>query len=462
MQGRQKAARNLERLFSPRSVAVIGASRNADKVGHIVLASILDGGFPGQVYAINPREEEILGLQVHSSLGDVPGDVDLVVVAIPAQHVPDVLREAADKGVGAAVVLSGGFREAGRADLEKQLADVARTEGLRILGPNCQGLNYLPSKLRASFWFPPVPIGPVAVVSQSGTVAATLAGWALDESFGVSATVCLGNQVDFSESDAIHYFGDDPETRALALYLEGAKDGPRFVDALRHVGPRKPVIVLKGGRTVGGKRAAASHTKSLAGREEVFSAACRQFGVVRAPDLESLYDSAKALSTLAPLRGNRILIVSSSGGAAILAVDEAEQHGLTVPALPPPVVEELKAVDLPRNAVYANPLDLTFCSAADFGAALAAAAHHDLADVYLLIFGDPIVGAADVVKGFSASAKGSIAVAFLGGGDVEKAERLRIQASGIPVFPTPERAARAIGSAVWWADRRRKLQDDRS
>jgi acyl-CoA synthetase (NDP forming) len=270
----------------------------------------------------------------------------------------------------------------------------------------------------------------------------------------------LGNQVDFSESDAIHFFGDDPQTRALALYLEGAKNGPRFVQALRRVGPKKPVVILKGGRTVGGKRAAASHTKSLAGREEVFSAACRQFGVVRAPDLESLYDSAKALSTLSPPSGNRILIVSSSGGAAILAVDEAEQHGLTLPALSETVVEELKAVDLPRNAVYANPLDLTFCSAADFGAALAVLDRHQLADMYLVTFGDPIVGAAEVVKQFSSKAKARIAVAFLGGGAVEKAERLQMQAAGVPVFPTPERAARAIGAAVWWAARRRRLQGD--
>jgi acyl-CoA synthetase (NDP forming) len=460
MQESQEAVRNLEPLFSPRSVAVVGASRNVDKVGHIVLASILNGGFAGQVYAINPREKEILGLQVHPALSSVPGDVDLVVVAIPAPYVPDVLREAAVKGVGAAVVLSGGFREAGRADLEEELGAVARTAGLRVLGPNCQGLNYLPSKLRASFWFPPVSQGPMAVVSQSGTVAATLAGWALDENFGVSATVCLGNQVDFSESDAIHFFGDDPQTRALALYLEGAKNGPRFVQALRRVGPKKPVVILKGGRTVGGKRAAASHTKSLAGREEVFSAACRQFGVVRAPDLESLYDSAKALSTLSPPSGNRILIVSSSGGAAILAVDEAEQHGLTLPALSETVVDELKAVDLPRNAVYANPLDLTFCSAADFGAALAVLDRHQLADMYLVTFGDPIVGAAEVVKQFSSKAKARIAVAFLGGGAVEKAERLQMQAAGIPVFPTPERAARAIGAAVWWAARRRRLQGD--
>jgi len=456
MLDRQEARGSLDQLFSPRSVAVIGASLNPEKVGHIALASILDGGFQGEVYPINPKEKEILGLQVYPSVGSVPGDVDLVVVAIPAPYVPDVLREAVEKKVGAAVVLSGGFREAGRTDLEEQLGAISRSSGLRILGPNCQGFNYLPNKLRASFWFPPVQLGPVAVISQSGTVAATLAGWALDEAFGVSATVCLGNQVDVSETDTIRFFANDSQTRAMALYLEGAKDGRRFVDVLKRAGGKKPIVILKGGRTVGGRRAAASHTKSLAGRDEVFGAACRQFGVVRAPDLESLYDSAKALSTLATPRGNRIVIVSSSGGAAILAVDEAERNDLVVPSLPAALVEQLKGVDLPRNAVYANPLDLTFCSAEDFGAALSIVDRYDIADVYLVIFGDPIAGAADVMREFTSRVGGKVAVAFLGGGEVEKAERVNMQAAGIPVFPTPERAARAIATNTWWAAHHKK------
>lgn len=449
----ERAAGSLDRLFSARSVAVIGASRNPEKVGHIVLKSILDGGFAGDIYPVNPKQKEILGLRAYPSIGNVPGNVDLAVVAIPAPYVPDVLREAVDKGVGGAVVLSGGFREAGRADLEEQLAEIVSSSGLRIVGPNCQGLNYLPNRLRASFWFPPVMPGPMAVVSQSGTVAATLAGWAADEHFGVSATVCLGNQVDVSETDMIDFFADDAQTRAMALYLEGAKDGRCFIDVLKRVASKKPVVILKSGRTTGGQRAAASHTKSLAGRDEVFGAVCRQFGVVRASDLESLYDSAKALSTLAPLRGKRVLVVSSSGGAGILAVDESERQGLTVPRLPPTLLEELERIDLPRNAVYANPLDLTVCSSADFGAALSVIDRYDVADVYLVIFGDPIIGAASVIKEFSSSTQAGVAVAFLGGGDVEKTERPRMQAAGIPVFPTPERAARAIAAAMWWSTR---------
>jgi acyl-CoA synthetase (NDP forming) len=463
MKETDSAPDGLERLFCPRSVAVVGASRNPDKVGHMVLSNIHEGGFAGDVYAVNPKADEILGLQAYPSLSSVPSDLDLVVVVVPAPYVPRVVREAAEMGVGAAVVLSGGFREAGRADLEEELSAIVRETDLRIVGPNCQGINYLPSRLLASFWFPRVLPGPMAVASQSGTVAATLAGWATDDLFGVSATVCLGNQVDICESDLMSFFAHDPQTDVMAFYLEGAKDGPRFVSVLKRVAPKKPIVILKSGRTVEGKRAASSHTRSLAGRDEVFDAACRQFGVVRVASLESLYDSAKALSMLVPPRGNRLVIVTSTGGAGILAVDEAERSGLQLSSLPSSLIDELQEADLPRNAVFSNPLDLTVCSADDFETAMLLLNRYDVADVYLLIFGDPIKGAATAVEKINARIRGSVAVAFLGGGEIEKAERPCMQAAGIPVYPTPERAVDAIAAAVWWHSRSRALVDaDRS
>jgi acetyl-CoA synthetase (ADP-forming) len=170
------------------------------------------------------------------------------------------------------VVISGAFREAGLADLEEQLGVISQSTGLRIVGPNCQGVNYRPNKLFASFWFPPIRPGPIAVISQSGTVASNFAGWAADEGFGASATVCLGNQVDVSETDVSSFFADDPETRAMALYLGGAKDGRQFMDVLKRVAAKKLVVILKAGCTAGGQRAAASHTRSLVGRDEVFDA----------------------------------------------------------------------------------------------------------------------------------------------------------------------------------------------
>jgi acyl-CoA synthetase (NDP forming) len=319
---------------------------------------------------------------------------------------------------------------------------------LRLIGPNCQGINYTPNKLCAA-WPLVTATGSMAVVSQSGTVAATLAGWAVDEGLGISATVSLGNQVDVCETDLIEYFAGDQETRVMALYLEGAKDGRRFLEAASQAIPHTPIVVLKSGRTRAGQRAAASHTSRLAGRDEVFDAACRQYGIVRVADIESLYDSAKALQSLELDGGGRVMVVTSSGGCGILATDEAEACKLQVPPLPPKAVSDLREAGLLPTAILSNPLDLTVAPAEHFEAAVMVAERHQLADIYLLIFGDPIPGATEAVKTLRVRMGSRFAVAYLGGGDVEKGERLLMHAAGIPVFPTPQRAIRAVRDAVW-------------
>ena len=446
----------LSRLFHASSVAVVGASTKPDKLGHVILANILAGGFKGKVYPINPKADEVLGLRALPSVREVPGDLDLVVVVVPALSVPRVLREASEKGAGAAVVISGGFRESGREDLEGEIRAVVQGTGLRVLGPNCQGINYRPNELCAS-WPLVTASGSLAVISQSGTIAATLAGWAGDEGLGVSATVSLGNQLDVSETDLIEFFAEDEETQVVAIYLEGARDGRRFLSAVKRVVPRKPLVVLKGGRTAGGQRAAASHTRSLAGRDEVLRAACRQFGIVRASDVEALYDSAKALSHLSLDGGSRMAVVTSSGGCGILAVDEAERHGLQVPVLPQETARALGQANLLPNATLSNPLDLTVCPAEDFERAVSVLARHDVADVYLLIFGDPIPGATEVAKRVREEVGACVAVSYLGGGEVEKIERVQMHQAGIPVFPAAQRAVRAVGKAVWATRYRRAV-----
>jgi acyl-CoA synthetase (NDP forming) len=436
------------RLFRGRSVAVVGASTDPRKLGHEILANILNGGYAGRIYPVNPKADQVLGLPAYASVSEIPASLDLAVVVVPAPFVAGVLREVAHKGGGAAIIISGGFREAGREDLEEELRKVVAETGLRLVGPNCQGINYRPNMLCAS-WPLVTASGSMAVISQSGTVAATLAGWAVDEGLGISATVSLGNQVDVCETDLIEYFARDTETRVMALYLEGAKDGRRFLEVASRAIPQKPILVLKSGRTETGQRAAASHTRSLAGRDEVFDAACRQFGIVRVPDIESLYDSAKALESLQLNGGDRVMIVTSSGGCGILATDEAEACNLRVPPLPPGALKDLGGAGLLPTAIVSNPLDLTVAPAGHFEAAVSVADRHGLADVYLLIFGDPIPGATKVVERLKAKMGACIVVAYLGGGEVEKAERLQMHAAGIPVFPTPQRAIRAIRDAVW-------------
>ncbi|HPC06861.1 MAG TPA: CoA-binding protein, partial [Anaerolineaceae bacterium] len=385
---------NLDSFFNARTVAVVGASTNPDKLGHVILANILFGGYTGRVYPINPKEKEILGSVVLSSIDEIPEKLDLVVIVVPAALVPGVLRQAAAKGAGAAIIISGGFREAGRNDLEKELLEISVETGIRIIGPNCQGINYIPNKLCASW--PLITLeGSMAVISQSGTVAATIAGWAEEEGWGISTAVSLGNQIDVNETDLINALAGDDNIKSIALYLEGAKDGRKFLAASENLIANKPLIVLKSGRTAGGQRAAASHTKSLAGRDEIFDAACRQTGVVRANDIESLYDMSKALASLQVSGGNRLMVITSSGGSGILAVDNAEKHGLSVPTLPEGIVEKLRQAEIPANATLANPLDLTVATALEYRNALKVLVQEDLADLYLLIFGDPIPGAAE-------------------------------------------------------------------
>ena len=446
---------DLKAIFNARSVAVVGASETPGKFGYLTMESLLGGGYEGRLFPVNPKSQEIMGLKAYPSISDLPVDIEAVVVIVPAKFVAGVLREAAAKGAKGAIILSAGFREAGRPDLEEEIVAIARETGLRLMGPNIQGINYLPNKLCAMFFPVITTSGPLGVISQSGTVTAALSEWAADEGLGISAAINLGNQVDLSESDYLDFLAEDEKTKAIAMYIEGVKKGRRFLETIRRVGERKPIAVLKGGRSSIGAKSAASHTGSLAGSHQVFSAACRQFGVFAANDLETLYDGSKALATLPSPRGSRLFIVSTSGGAGTLSADEAEGWGLTLPELDPEFVEELKGLELSPLATLANPLDLASISAADFTKVLIAAGRFDLADVVLVSYGDPVVGGVETALELAARLKAGLAVSYLGGGDEEKEGRVKLQAAGVPVFPAPERAVRGIGAAVWRAEYRR-------
>jgi acyl-CoA synthetase (NDP forming) len=448
---------SLERMFSANSIAVVGASNDPGKWGHMLLDAMMRGGYEGSLYPINPKTDEVLGLPAYPSVSAVPGLMDLAVVAIPAQYVAGVLREAAEKGVGSAVVVTGGFREAGRADLEDELGSVVEETGLRILGPNIQGIIRTPNRLCCMPWPFITESGPLAVISQSGTVTAAISEWAAQEGLGISAAVNLGNQVDLCESDLIEFFAEDPHTKAIALYLEGVKDGRQFLQAVKRAVEKKPVVVLKSGRTRGGQRAVASHTGSLGGSDAVFGAACRQFGMVRADDVESLYAAAKGLATLGTRRGNRVFAVSTSGGSGALFADEAEELDLVLPSLPEQLVDRLRQLDLPAFATLSNPLDLADVSAPNFREVVSIVDEYNVADIYLLMFGDPVPGGVEVATGLAGAVSGQVAVCYYGGGETEKEDRVKMQEAGIPVFRTPESAARGIGAAVWAARRRASI-----
>ena len=427
---------SLQALFRPASLAVIGASAKPEKLGFQILKNILDAGFAGPVIPVNPKGETILGLASVKSVAEIPSGTDLAVVIVPAATVPGTVLQLGERKVRAAIVITGGFAESGPegARLQEELRQNAARCGIRVVGPNCQGVNY-PYHGLCACWPLITRRGAMAIASQSGTVAAALADWASEERLGFSAFVSMGNRVDVDEADLIEFFASDQNTKVITLYIEGVKDARKFLAAVQAC--RKPIVILKSGRTEQGRKAAESHTRSLAGKDEVYDAVFRQFGIHRAASLEQLYDFSKALAYVPPPAGPRMLIVTSSGGSAIIATDVAEENGFRVSPLPEEPAARLREF-LPPHCIVGNPLDLTGDGGAErYRRVIAVSREHY--DVVMTIFGDPIPGASAIMEPGRPDL-----VAYLGGADVERAERLLLHEKGIAVFPTPERAVQAL------------------
>ncbi|MEM2924595.1 MAG: CoA-binding protein [Methanocellales archaeon] len=434
---------SLDSMFLANSIAIVGASRDPKKLGYTILKNILDGGFRGKIYPVNPKLDEILGLKAYPSLLNIEGEIDLVVIIVPAKAVPQVMEDAGRKGVKCAIVISGGFREIGIEGeaLEKQVLEVARKYGIRVLGPNCQGVNYTYNNLCAS-WPLLAKKGAIAIISQSGTVGAAFEGWAVEEGIGFSAFVSLGNKADIDEVDLIDFFSRDGNTRVIALYIEGVRDGRRFLEAAKK--SSKPIVVLKPGKTERAKVAIQSHTKAVAGRDEVFNAACKKAGVKRVDSLIELYDFSKALAYLNKLRGKNVLIVTSSGGSGILATDLLESIGFKVIEPSSDFKARLRSM-LPTHCIVDNPVDLTGDANAEmYEKVLEIAIEEPAIDALLVIFGDPIAGACEVIDRIRRKNDKPVVVCYLGGGEIEKIESREMHSRGIPVFPTPERAVSAL------------------
>lgn len=423
-------------MFRPRTIAVIGASSNPEKMGYQIFRNMMEAGFEGTIHPVNPKGETILGIPSVRSAAELPEGIDLAVVIIPARFVPGTILELGARKVRAAIVITGGFAESGEdgAALQEELAKNASRCGIRLVGPNCQGINYPDHGLCAS-WPLITRRGDIAMVSQSGTVGAALADWASEERLGFSAFVSMGNRADVDESDLIGFFADDPNTKVVALYIEGVKDARKFLSAVNQC--EKPIVIFKAGRTERGRQAAESHTRSLAGRDEIYDAVFRQYGVYRASTLEELYDFSKALAYLPVPAGRRMLIVTSSGGSAIIATDVAEEEGFRVTPLPAELAGKLREI-LPAHCIVGNPLDLTGDTDADRYRKVLAASDGQY-DVTMTIFGDPIPGASEVIRPGRCDL-----VAYLGGAEVERSERLKMHEKKIAVFPTPERAVKAL------------------
>ncbi|MGA9178444.1 MAG: acetate--CoA ligase family protein [Desulfobacterales bacterium] len=432
--------RQLDAILKPKSVAVIGASTSPDKIGYEILKNILDSGFKGSVYPINPKADVILDLVCHKSVKDIAEAPDMAVIIIPARFVPQAVQECGEAGMKGAVIITGGFSEAGDEGeaLQNQVVETAQEFGVRIIGPNCQGVNNPHHPLCAS-WPLLTCQGKIALISQSGTVGAAMMDWLSEDKLGTSSFVSMGNRADVDEADLIAYFNQDPNTEVIAAYIEGIKRPKRFIQAVEQL--RKPLVVLKSGRTPKGKVAAESHTKALAGADAIYEALFSKYNICRAYTAEEFYDYAKALAYLKPPKGNRILFITTSGGAAILATDQAEQEGLDVSPLPEEAVVSVTPL-IPAHAIKANPIDLTGDATAQmFGDVIEVTRKYY--DTLGVIFGDPVEGASGVV-----TPNANELIIFYGGADVERYESERMHLKGIPVFPTPERGIKALAQVL--------------
>ena len=349
----------MERMFRPRGIAVVGASDSAGKIGNSVMKNLVDGGFEGEIYPVNPKADEILGKKAYADVSDLPDDgIDLAVFAIPAKFVPDTLAKVGDKGIPAAVLIPSGFAEAGEPELQEQLVQSAREHGVRFIGPNIYGVYYTPVKMSAAFTTPYDVQGSVALASQSGGIGMGILGFSRSTKMGVSSIVGLGNKADIDEDDLLTFFEHDENTQCVALHMEDLKDGRAFVEVAQRVSQKKPIVVLKAGATPAGTKAAASHTAALAGDDKVYEDILREAGVVRAHSLQELLQFARCLPILPTPKGENVVIITGAGGSGVLLSDACFKTGLTLMEMPDDLNNAFMEY-IPPFGAAGNPVDIT-------------------------------------------------------------------------------------------------------
>ncbi len=441
----------LEAFFAPRSVAVIGASATPGKMGYILLDNILRGGYQGKLYPINPKGGEILGRPVYPSIQDVPDEVDLAIIVIPAAAIPEVVEECGQKGVKALLIISAGFRETGPEGARREREVVARAQkyGMRILGPNVLGLIDTISCLNATFATTMARPGEIAFLSQSGALGSAILDWSQEEAIGFSHFVSLGNRADVNEVDLLEAWADDPHSKVILAYLEGIADGEAFMRVARQVTRKKPVIAIKSGTTAAGTRAISSHTGSLAGSERAYEAAFDQTGIIRAESVQDLFDFAEIFAYQPMLRNNRIAIVTNAGGPGILATDTCERAGLVLAQFAKETIEAM-APYLPPTANLYNPVDVIGDAQSDrYRVALNAVLRDPGVDGVVVLLTPQamtdVEAIAQTVVETSRAYDKPVVTSFIGGEVVEPAVRL-LQANHIPTYPFPERAVLALGA----------------
>jgi acetyltransferase len=445
----KKSGRALETLFNPSSIAIIGASAREGSIGFNLVQNLRLSGYGGNVWPVNPKYGEVLGLRCFPRLEDLPGAAELTVVAVPAEAVNDVVERCCKAGARMFIIISSGFDEVGRHDLTHGLNDILRRHGARALGPNVFGVFSAGSDMNATFGPPQVRKGNVGLISQSGALGVALMGKSVSDNIGLSAVVSLGNEADITESEALEYLGEDEATRVIFMYMEGCREGRRFMDVASRVARKKPIVMIKSGSSSRGALAAASHTGSLAGSDRVFGAAMRQVGIIRARTLAEAFNWTRALARLPLPSAEGAVIVTNGGGVGVMASDAAEAHGVQLND-DLAMLERVFRPTMPEFGSSKNPIDVTGQARnEEYGMALSAALTEESIPAVLGLYCTPAT--MDVMR-FARTAieqtdaligQKPMVFAIIGGGNVPEAIDL-MNGHGIPCFETPDEAVSAL------------------
>lgn len=438
----------LESLLYPKTIAVIGASRSPGKVGHEILANLKEGGFAGHIVPVNPSSDHVLGMKCYPDLRSYGEPVNLSMIAIPAPLVRTAVEDSIRAGVKAVVVITAGFKEVGPegAALEKELAQMCASRGVRLLGPNCLGLINTHHNMNASFARQMPKVGEISVISQSGALCTAILDWAVGHHMGLAKLISLGNKADLTESDFLMALAEDEETNVIVGYLESIGSGKEFIKAAEMAASRKPVIVLKTGVTQAGSKAASSHTGSLAGADIAYGAAFKRSGIIRAETFEALFDYAMAFAMQPLPKGERVAIVTNAGGPGIMTADAVEQSGMKVGALAGWAATALRK-KLPAAASVGNPIDvLGDADPERYVTAVTAAQEDDSIDAIIVILTpQAMTQPAETARAIASCAKGEkpILSSFMGGENVMPG-REELVAAHLPDYTSPERAVAAV------------------
>ena len=450
----------LETLLYPKAVAVIGASRNPEKVGHAVLANLINGGFKGTIVPVNPGTDEILGLKCYKSLADYKNQIDLGIVVVAGKFVKGALQSCLDAGAKSAIVITAGFKEvsAEGAKTEQELVEMCRANGARMVGPNCLGVLNTDHQMNATFAPSVPPPGKISVISQSGALCVAILDWAANQKLGLGKVISFGNKADLNEADFIQALAEDKATNVIAGYLESIKEGDKFLRVAEQAAAIKPVVILKVGITLAGAKAASSHTGSLAGADIAYGAAFKRAGVIRAENFESLFDYAAAFAMQPLPTGERVAVITNAGGPGIMAADAAEGLGLKMVSPSKESDAKLRTF-LPASAAFGNPVDVIGDAEPDrYVKAFEVMQEDEKTDaIVVVVTPQNMTRPLELAEKLGAAHQGKkpVLAVFMGGTEVA-AGKEKLMAVGIPNYPSPDRAITALRAMCDYAAWRRR------